>query len=174
MEKPKLIAIGRVLKPKGLRGEVKVSPAVIPLDDYANLGAVILEIGNEKLELEIESASHNNKFVYLKFSSVSTMEEAEELRDGIILIEADKLGELPDGTYYQSDLVGYKVLDDAGKEIGKVRDVVDYPSCDSLEVVTINKIEIQVPMTKRVIKEINSEKKEITLFANQIEELLQG
>lgn len=174
MGEPRFITIGRVLKPKGLSGEVKISPAVVPLEDYGNLGSIVLYLGNEKKALHVERASHNNKFVYLKFSSVSTVEEAEALRDGLLLIEEDKLADLPDGTYYQSELVGFRVLDETGHELGRVQDVVDYPSCDALEVVLPGGKEILVPMTKGIVHEIRREKKEISLFAKQIEELLQN
>jgi 16S rRNA processing protein RimM len=171
----RFVTIGRVLKPKGLKGEVKVAPSgAMALDDFKGLEVVVLNQKGGRWPLHVESASHNNKFVYLKFESVKTVEEAEQLRNGLLEVEEDKLKPLPQGTFYQSELLGFAVRAEDGRSIGTVSAVVDYPSCDALEVRTGDGREILVPMTKRVIREISKDRKEITLFAQQIEELLQG
>jgi 16S rRNA processing protein RimM len=56
-------------------------------------------------------------------AGVSTISEAERLANLELRVPADALHRLPDGTYYEHDLVGCRVESTAGQEVGTVRDV---------------------------------------------------
>lgn len=172
MSAVRFAVIGRVLKPKGLSGEVKVSPEGGALREKGFDGPVIFEKDGKERPLAIETVAHNNKFAYVKFGGVNTLEDAEQLRDGVIKVEADRRGTLPAGTFYHEDLVGFAVRLDTGETVGTVTGVESYPSCDSLEVRTGAGGQALVPMVKTTVKAIDAGKKEITLFAERIHEIL--
>ncbi|MFH0921099.1 MAG: ribosome maturation factor RimM [Fibrobacterota bacterium] len=172
MSEPCFAVIGRVLKPKGLSGEVKVSPEGGVLFEKGFEGPVLFEkLGTER-PLAIESIAHNHKFAYVKFGGVDTVEEAETLRDGVLKVETERRKKLPAETFYHEELMGFSVRLDSGADVGTVTGVESYPSCDSLEVRTASGKTALVPMVKPVVKAINAEKKEITLYADRIRDIL--
>ena len=59
----------------------------------------------------------------------------------------------------------------AGALLGRVREVADYPSCDVLAVEAGGGREVLVPMIKHIIKNVDVDKKEITLFTEAAKEL---
>ena len=168
----RFVVIGRVLKPKGLSGEVKVAPESGDWFEPGFHGPVIFEKEGVERTLMIETIAHNNKFAYVKFEGVDTVEAAEALRDGLIKREAEQRKKLPAGSYYHEDLLGFTVRSDAGELLGTVTGVESYPSCDSLEVRSSAGGTALVPLVETVVTSIDKEKKEITLFAGRIGEIL--
>ena len=172
MAETRWLAVGLVLKPKGLKGEVKVSPSVSSLEIFDTLETVRFEKNGEVRTLTVESVADNRKFVYLKFAEVNSIEEAELLREGILQTEAEALGPLAADSWYQSDLIGCQVRLSNGVAVGEVRDVITYPSCDCLEIVRPGGREVSVPLLKTMLASVDIGKREIVLVADQAEELL--
>ena len=61
----------------------------------------------------------------LKLEGVDSIDEAETLRGLELRIAEEELAALPEGSYYHHQLLGLRVEDEAGGEIGVVEDVLE-------------------------------------------------
>ena len=77
---------------------------------------------------------------------------------------AQNFGDLPEGTYYISDLIGLEVyLEDNGKHLGTVDDVFNTKS-NSVYVVRMENGELKyLPGIQDVIKKVDLDNKKITV-----------
>ncbi len=167
------IEIGRVLRPRGLKGEVKVEfYSENRFLKVKESGKVLFEKGGNRSLLEVESVGINGNFAFIKFGGIDSVETAETLRDGILLDKVDNLEKLPSGSYYQFELVGFAVYADDSSLLGSVVSVVDYPSCDALEVSLVGGRNITVPMVKSVVVSVDVASRKIVLKKETLEEIL--
>lgn len=115
-------AIGKVLRPQGVLGEVKTE---IFSDDVSRIiGLDALYFGKDYEKIDIETARTDGKIAVLKLVGVKTCEAAEAMRNFEIYLARDQMPPLAAGEYYLADLPGLKVLDSEGADLGIFRQVL--------------------------------------------------
>ena len=154
--------IGYVVKPHGIRGEVKVQPISPDPDRFYQLKKVFLRMDVIQA-YSIQKTRISNRFVFLKLSGVDSRNEAEILRDCEILIEKEDLIDLPSDSYFIHDLIGCEMITEEGKIVGNVVDILQMASNDVYVVNDDSGKEILVPAIKDVIKEIDIKRKKIRI-----------
>ena len=119
--------IAKILKPQGIKGEVKARP-------LTNVLAVFVSLKNCTVAgrtMHIERISQRQGFLYIKFKEITTRNQAEELRNQTICVEKDLLlGAKGDDEFFIDDLVGMILHDTDGNFVGQIVDVTNYGSCD--------------------------------------------
>jgi 16S rRNA processing protein RimM len=165
-----LYVTGVILKPKGLKGEVKVEIVtefpetfLYRKSYYAGRtaeGAVPLQVGN---------ASLAGGFAWLIFKGIDTPEKAAGLAGWKLFVEEAELVPQPEGRAYIHELVGMKVLDRNRSETGVVTDVIGMPAHDVYEVQVGSK-KVLVPALEEFVDEISLEEK--YMVVSRIEEFL--
>jgi len=150
---------GKILKPRGLKGELKVMSA----SDVPALKTVTV-YGKD---YSVTSLTFADNFYYLKLGSVSNIEAAEALRGAEVYYERSE-ETLPAGTYYVSDLIGSEVVL-GDKAIGRVTAVDSFGAAD---VMTIegDGITVRIPHLKKLIISFDIESKTLTLDQKTFEE----
>ena len=91
-----------------------------------------------------------------RFEGVSDRNAAEKLRGTVLTVPRDELPELEETEYYHSDLIGLRVVTDAGEEVGTVQAVANYGATDVIEIEKSPRPEkghktFMVPMTKQAV-----------------------
>jgi len=172
MSESRLISIGTIIKHHGLKGQVRVAMSEETMSRIRKLGPLLFEKGNERKILQVETTMRAGKFAVLKFEGYDSPEDAELLRNGEILVEEKQLGAAPKDSYYQFELIDFVVQFESGERLGHVRDVIDYPSCDTLEVFSVAGKELLIPMTKAIVLDIRKESKTIVVSKEALGELL--
>jgi len=142
--------LGKIVNTFGLKGEVKAYP-------YVNYLNKVKKIYLNNKEMEVERARIQKNTVIMKLKDIETIEQAENLIGNIIEMERIDAPELPKGTYYISDLLGFEVYTDEGKLLGKLDDVYTGSGANDLYQVG----EILLPAIKDVVKQIDTENKKI-------------
>ncbi len=142
--------LGKIVNTFGLKGEVKAYP-------YVNYLNKVKKIYLNNKEMEVERARIQKNTVIMKLKDIETIEQAENLIGNIIEMERIDAPELPKGTYYISDLLGFEVYTDEGKLLGKLDDV--YTGSGANDVYQVG--EILLPAIKDVVKQIDTENKKI-------------
>jgi len=154
--------IGYVLKPQGLKGEIKVNPVSPDPERFKSLNKVYLKNDTIQAYL-VEKVRISNKFVFLKFREVNSRDEAELLRDCEILIDPDERIRLSADEYFIHDLFGCQVFTQQGDLLGTLVDVWQSSSNDVYVVKNQIGEEILVPAIKDIIKNVDLETKKIII-----------
>lgn len=153
----KYLEIGQIVNTRGLKGEVKVNSYSEDPERFEKIKTIIIKQKEKEEEYEIQKVTYNKNQVILKLKNVDTIEEAENLRNSIILIDREDLGELPEDVYYIADLIGLDVYTDKNEYLGKVDDIFNTKSNDVYVVKDdLGKSKL-LPGIPEVIKEISLE-----------------
>ena len=120
-----LVAVARVVKPRGLRGEVAAELLTDFPERFAGLAELIAvtPAGTRRTLALEESWLHAGRIV-LKFAGYDTPEAARELVGYELAVPERDAVALEEGEYYEWQLVGCQVVTIEGRELGRVREVL--------------------------------------------------
>jgi len=127
-----MIAIGRITRPHGLKGAVRVTPLTDTPDRFRRLRQVVVERPDgTQVTLAVESVSGSADATLLKFRGIDSSEQAGDLRGAFLLVRREDAPALPEDTFYVFDLIGYDVLTGDGQVVGSLSDVLRFPANDA-------------------------------------------
>jgi len=119
-----LVALAKVVKPRGLKGEVIAEVLTDFPERFKKLENVIAVLRDAKrLELKIEDLWFQNGRLILKFVGYDSPAGAESLRNSEICVAESEAVELEDDEYFDWQIEGCLVETVAGEKIGVVREV---------------------------------------------------
>lgn len=113
------LTVGEILKPQGIRGELKVKPLVDDPADFKRYGKAYIDGKPHK----ILGARINGGEVYLFLNGIADRTAAEDYRGKFLLVDRADVPPLQEGRYYIVDVLGCEVFTDGGKSLGKVADI---------------------------------------------------
>ncbi len=130
------VLIGKVAKPHGIRGEIKVYPYSGRQDNFLGYKKIFLAAGEDEARIPygVESSRIQGKLALLKLSGVTTRNAAELLVGRAVWLLRRDLPGLKKGEYYWNDLVGKRAVTDEGRELGQVKSVMATAAHDILTV----------------------------------------
>lgn len=146
--KKQYLEAGKIVTTHGINGEVKIMP-------YTDVPELLCEfdrlfLGKEHREIFIERSRAFKGMVIAKIEGISTVEDAEKLRNKLLYMHRDDL-ELDEDTYFIQDLIGIEVRDaDTGFMYGKIADVMQTGAND-VYVIKGNDREYLVPAIADVV-----------------------
>lgn len=161
------LRVGVVTRAHGLSGELEVR--LDWADSRALLAApeVVLEDAAGRRERRAVSAARRTpKGVLLALAGVTDRDAAEERRGRSVLVPRGLLPELAPGEYYLSDLVGARVVDSAGTEIGTVSEIQMYPSVDAVVIDAPSGMRWEQPLLDEWIARVELEERRIVLASD--------
>ena len=118
-----LVPIGRVGRPHGLDGSFFVEGPSERAEAFA-VGAVVYVGGEPLAVVSSKRGSHHRPVIRLE----RRVERGTELA-----VPRESLPPLAEDEYYAFQLVGLTVEEEGGRVLGRVREVLDYPANDVLE-----------------------------------------
>ncbi len=119
-----LFRVGVIANTHGIRGEVKVFPTTDAPERFKKLKSVILDAKREKITLEIQEAKFFKNLVILKFKGIDNINDIEKYKGCDLLVTRENATPLNEGEYYIADLIDMVVVDEDGKELGVMYDVL--------------------------------------------------
>lgn len=151
-----LVAIGRVVKPQGRKGEVLVEPLSDRPDRFPALrAAFVTGPGGGSREVRVESCwPHKGRFV-LKLEGVDSIDEAEGYRGLELRIGEEELAVLPPGSYYHHQLKGLRVVDPEGRALGVAADLMETGGASPVLVVRGPGGELLVPLAEDFVRSVD-------------------
>lgn len=157
-----LVAIGEVLKPSGIKGEVKVKSLTPFPERWLKLSKIFLQKKSGEVEIRfLEGKRLKGDFVFLKFREIDSRPAAEELRGSKILINIGMRLKLPPDNYYYDEIIGLGVYTEEGRWIGKIIDIL--PSKANDVYIVQGEKEYLIPAIRQVIKEIDKDKRKMII-----------
>lgn len=149
--------VGIITSTHGLKGEVKVFPTTDDIRRFKRLKEVILDTGKERLKLEVEGVKFFKQFAILKFQGMDDIGEVEKYRKASLLVERKNAVRLSRDEYFVADLMGLKVQNEDGTEIGVLRDVMETGANDVYVIDLNDGRELLLPAIKQCILEVDVE-----------------
>lgn len=158
-----LVAIAKVARPHGLRGEVAADVLTDFPERFQGLeSVVILAQDRSPAELTIEGFRFQKGRVFLKFAGLDTVESVEPLRNAEICVPEDEAVELEAGEFYDWELEGCRVVTVDGTELGTVRELMRTGGTEILVVQGTEK-DYLVPFAGAICTEVDIENELITI-----------
>lgn len=123
MEKQEYIEAGRICNTHGVAGEVKIEVWLDSPELLKKCGRVFLE----GKEYKILSARPHKGFLIAKLEGIGDVNAAMSFKGKTAhILRGD--AKLPKGSYFIQDIIGAKVLDEQGREIGILKEVLERPA----------------------------------------------
>lgn len=155
------ISIARITRTRGIRGEVAAEILTDFPERFSRLDEVRVASDSFESYEKIENFWFQKSQVILKFKGRNRPHEVAELVGNEIQIPEEERVELPEDTYFDSDLEGCSVYED-GNYLGFVKEVFkgskDNPN---LVVQMDDNQEFMIPMVKQFLKLIDIDSKTI-------------
>lgn len=148
-----LRTIGRIDRPKGLRGEVlaQIFPEYEPL---LQRGLILTVQGQTLIVAEVR---RDRKRWVLSFEEKTSLDHVEGMRGAHLSVDEEFLPALQEDEYYASDLIGLLALDDRGQVYGRVASVIHPHNLDILIVKGQCGEEFLIPLISTYIHKISLE-----------------
>ena len=164
------LCIGTITKPQGIRGEVKILPLTDDINRFVRLKKIFFQNGGDYDEHEVDSARVDDSFAYIKLAGVDDMSAADLLRGKDVFVDRKNAVRLPKGRWFIADLLGCKVQDDAGNEIGVLGDVLQAGGNDVYVVKKGGKT-LMFPAIKALLLSVDVENKLIVVDEKRLQEV---
>ena len=125
MEKAPFIEAGRITNTHGVAGEVKIEVWLDSPQLLRRCGRVFLD-GAER---RILSGKVQKNFLIAKLEGVEDVKAAMALKGRTVFIDRSD-ARLPAGSYFLQDILGARVIDEQGREIGRLTEVLERPAAN--------------------------------------------
>src|SRR4051794_16783056 len=150
-----VVTIGRIGKPRGVRGDVFVAPWTDDPDDRFAVGSVLRTEPAERGPLTVTALSTGAGKLVVHFDGYDTREAADGLRGTALVMSAADRPALEDpDEFYDTDLVGLTARTVAGAELGPVREVLHAGASDYL-VLDVDGAERLVPFVSAIVPTVD-------------------
>ncbi len=160
---PSFIAIARIARTRGNRGEVLADLYTDFPDRFNALEKVWLEFADgRRLMVSIEDAWEHKGREVLKFAGIDDIGAAEAFIGCWVQVPSEEAVKLPEGTYFDHDLIGCVVQNTQGTDVGIVDDVLRIAE-NSLLVVKGSGREYLIPAVESICIRVSIEEKRILI-----------
>ena len=159
------LKVGKIVNTHSLKGEVKVISSTDFEEQRFEKGTeLLITRGNQVVkEVTVESYRTHKNNLLVKFVGIDSIEEAEKLKNLQIKIDSDNIGELEENEFYFHEIIGCEVLDENGKSLGEISEILTPGANDVWVIKSQNGKEILIPYIEDVVKKIDVENKKIDI-----------
>lgn len=156
---PVFLAIGRLRRPHGVRGEINMEV----LTDFPERlrPGMQLYIGPDYRSIHLKSRRWHRDSLLVSFKGYEDREQIGELRSQIVYVPVDDRPPLEEGEYYHHQLLGLRVIDEEGRLLGELKEILETGANDVYVVLPESGPSILIPAIYPVILEINLEEGEM-------------
>lgn len=144
------VCVGKIIKPQGIKGEVKIFPSI----DIPAIFNGKHQLFIEKKPSPFKTASFRLGYAYIKFDEITDRNVAEKYRNKFVYITKEEFALLSTDDFLIEDLIGTIIYDENGELIGQIMDAVDY-GFDDLLVIKEEGLLYEVPFRKEIFKNTN-------------------
>ncbi len=153
----KVLIVGEIVKPQGIRGELKVRPFTDSAETFKQFKSLYID----GAEYKVLSVRVGDGAVYLGLRGVPDRNAAELLRFKELVIPREEAPEPAEGSYYIADLLGSDILTEEGEVLGVLKDIRQAAS--DIYTLLAGEKEILFPAAKGVVVAVDVQNKKITV-----------
>jgi 16S rRNA processing protein RimM len=156
---PVFLAVGLLRRPHGIEGEILME-VLTDFPERLRSGKLVY-VGEDHKPMRITHKRSQDRAMLLNFAGIDNPEVAGTLRNLRVYIKADALPELPEGQFYHHQLLGLKVIDEAGLEIGLLTEIIETGANDVYVATSVEGKETLFPAIESVILGVDLERNEM-------------
>jgi len=157
------LQIGEIVRPQGIKGEVKLRAMSSDESRYARLESVYLLRHGEYVEYKVKKGRCSGGFAVLMLEGVKDRNEAETLRGVKVFVDREHAIDLDEDENFVVDLIGLTAVDTKGNEIGELVDVLSPNQICDVYVFDTPRGEMMIPALRRVVVEVDLDEEKIVL-----------
>lgn len=156
MKKPRLIPVGRIARPHGVRGALKLYPYGETLAGQSSGDKLFLNSASRRTrsELTFVSLRSQGRVWVAQFEELTNVDEAREFVGEEVFLPEDRLPPTGEGEYYHYQLIGLSVETLQGRQMGTLRAIIETGGSD-VYVVDFDGSEILIPAVEGVILDVD-------------------
>jgi 16S rRNA processing protein RimM len=158
-----LITIGKVQKPHGVRGELKIEPLTDDPERFLRLSRVfVTSPGGSTRDCPVISVRLMSGTPLLGLEGYDSPERSRELNGWLVQVPEEEAVPLPEGQYHWYEIIGMQVESESGEKLGTITDIFSTSSND-VYVMEAGEREIYLPATKDVIRQVDPKAKRMVI-----------
>jgi len=163
---PAFLLLGRVLRPHGVRGEVRIEvltayPERISPGFEVYIGPDPGDASSAKLYHVVQARRHQ-EYLILRLEGIEDRDAADLLRERFIMVSLEDAMPLADGEFYLYQLIGLEVHTTEGEYLGNISEVLETGAND-VYVVHGPRGEVLLPATEECVLDIDLEAHKMTV-----------
>ena len=156
------LLIGRVGKPHGLRGEIKVHPCDTSRESFYPGLQLCGGPGDQFRRWILTTVKRQGRTLLCRFEGVDNRNQAEELQGESLYLQEKDLRPLPEGEYYGYQIIGSRVYNDRDVYLGIMEEIFSTAAHD-VWVIRDGEKEKLYPAVAECILSVDQSRKEIRL-----------
>lgn len=160
------LKVGLIVKPQGVKGELKVQPLTDDINRFKKLKQVIIDGKNYK----VTSATIGGGVVFLSLFGVNDRDFAETFRGKFLCVERKDAVPLEEGRYFIADLIGCAVIIEDGEKIGVIKDIFSSRT-DVITVACDNGRIMRFPFLKDLVVSVDVYNKKFVVKRQRLSEV---
>ncbi|MBQ9010793.1 MAG: 16S rRNA processing protein RimM [Clostridia bacterium] len=169
--KAQYLLIGEIIKPQGIKGELKLRAESEDKTRYSRLKTVYLMENGQYIKRRVLSGRANGDFAYLRLEGITDRDMAEAVRGQLVYVDRSEAISLEDGKYFICDLIGCQATDENGREIGTLTDIQSPNRYTDVYVFATPRGEMMMPAIRSVIRNVDVEAGRIVLDSGVLSEI---
>ncbi len=174
------VCVGTLAGAHGVKGEARIKPFTADPKTIKKFSELYMDPDMTLVNVKITRVIKGGFAGFLE--GFDTREEVMQLNGRKLYVHRENLPELEEEEYYLRDLVGLKVKNDDGEEIGTVKDVSNFGAGDLLELhLSVPRKEVGfsplIPFKKEIVTEVNVKAGYITVLLEawlESQEIVEG
>ena len=159
---PRFIAIGRIVRPHGVRGEVAVEVLTDFPERFDTIEVVFLGDSFKAETWQVTGARWHKARVLLSLRGCEDRTAAEQLRGLLVQVPIEEAMPLPEDEYYPYELIGLDVVTNEGEDLGRVSEVL-FTNANDVYVVIGPRGQILLPAIADVIVHVDLDEGQIVV-----------
>jgi 16S rRNA processing protein RimM len=148
---PEMVTIGKVERPFGVHGAVKVRSLSDRPGRFEQLHQVrVAGERGQTADRRVRSVRKAGPVYLMEFEGITTPEEARVLQGAMLQVPRGESSASPEGPLYECDLIGMTVVDEKGRDLGRLDTIWELPGHQVLVVKQADR-EVLIPAVKEFV-----------------------
>ncbi len=157
---PEYLLVGEILRPHGIRGELRMRILTDYPERIPELGTITLAKrpdSSSPKRYHVEAMRMHKEYGLLKLKEIKDRTQAESMRGLFVMVHLQDAIPLEDDEIYAYELIGLRVVAEDGREIGAIASVLETGANDVYVIESKTHGELLFPVTDDTVLEINTE-----------------
>jgi 16S rRNA processing protein RimM len=158
-----LVVVGKLGRARGLQGDLFITPMTDFPERFGELEEILVRGPKSWESRRIVASDFISGRPVIRFDGITNPEEASRLTNRLLAVPRTEVFELPEGSRYVFDLIGYDVVGEDDQPIGRLVDVQRYPANDVYVIEAADNSRVVLAAVAQFVRKIDDAEKKITI-----------